>query len=112
MKCPTVPTGGANDIQCRWAGCTVRLIYTDEVVSRHINATHKRNSGKMICQWENESGGVCGKGMETTQLRRHVLDIHTTLIVVKCVWCGEEQRKDVMSRHEKTCPQRKKRVSS
>jgi hypothetical protein len=49
---------------------------------------------------------MCGAIMRPNHLRRHTLDIHTTLMVVWCEWCGEAQRRDVMSRHKKSCKRR------
>lgn len=107
MLCPALPTEGSSQIQCGWTGCGVQLAYDEGVISNHINKIHKERSHVAICQWESPGGGVCGKSMHGNHLRRHVLDIHTTLIVAWCERCGEQQRKDVMSRHKKTCEQRK-----
>ena len=64
----------------------------------------------MFCQWEKSGGGICGASMQPNHLRRHTLDIHTDLMIAWCEWCGEAQRRDVMSRHKKSCERRKGRL--
>lgn len=94
-------------IQCKWIGCGVQLAYNQQAISWHVNTVHRGTSFPLICQWERPGGGVCGTIMQPNHLRRHTLDIHTTLMVALCELCGEAQRKDVMSRHKKTCERRK-----
>ena len=60
----------------------------------------------MVCQWGEPGGDVCGASMQSDYLRKHTLDIHTTLMIAWCEWCGEAQRRDVMSRHKKSCGRR------
>lgn len=88
--------------------------YNQDDIPSHVNKTHteketrKKKAGKMIaCQWETPDEGVCGSYMRTDQLRRHVLDLHTTLMVSECNWCGEGHRKDVLKRHKKICRKRR-----
>jgi len=96
-------------IQCGWVGCGVQIPYNQRAISRHVSTAHKK-SQEMICQWEKPDGGVCGTSMQSNHLRRHTLDIHTTLMIAWCEWCGEAQRRDVMSRHRKSCERRKNRL--
>ena len=104
---PPPPPEDAPQIRCGWVGCGVQLVYNQKVISRHVNTTHKRGSQELICQWEKPGGGVCGASMQSNNLRKHTLDIHTALMIAWCEWCGEAQRKDVMSRHKKSCKGRK-----
>ena len=100
----------ASQIQCEWAGCGVQLAYNQKAISRHVNMAHKGRSVPLICHWEKSGGGICGASMQPNHLRRHTLDIHTALMIAWCDWCGEAQRKDVMSRHKKSCERRKGRI--
>ena len=104
------PPEAASQIRCRWTGCGVQVAYNQQAVSRHVNTAHKGKSLPVICQWERSGGGVCGAIMQPNHLRRHTLDIHTALMIAWCEWCGEAQRRDVMSRHKKSCERRMGRV--
>ena len=106
---PPPPPEGAPQIRCGWIGCGVQLAYNQKTISKHVNTTHKGRSREMICQWEKPGGGLCGASMQPNHLRRHTLDIHTALMIAWCEWCGEAQRRDVMSRHKKSCERRKGR---
>ena len=101
----------ASEMQCRWIGCGIQLAYNQQAISRHVNMTHRGKSFPVICQWERPDGGVCGTIMQPNHLRRHILDIHTTLMVAWCELCGESQRRDVMSRHKKTCERRNRQAA-
>ena len=100
---PPPPPEDAPRIQCRWVRCGVWLAYDRDVISCHVNKTHKRGSQELICQWENPGGGVCGTSMQPVNLRKHTLDIHTTLMTAWCEGCGKAQRKDSIPRHKKRC---------
>lgn len=97
-------------IRCRWTGCGVQIPYNQQAISWHVNKTHRASSFPIICQWEKPDGSLCGTIMQPNHLRRHTLDIHTTLMVAWCELCGETQRKDVMSRHKKICERRNRRA--
>ena len=100
------PPEAASQIRCKWTGCGVQVAYNQTAISRHINAAHKGKSLPVICGWERSSGGICGAIMQPNHLRRHTLDLHTALMIAWCDLCGEAQRKDVMSRHKKSCERR------
>ena len=108
-QCPPPPPEGAPQIWCGWIGCGVQLAYDQRTISRHVNTVHKMRSEEIICQWEKPGGGICGTSMQPNHLRKHTLDIHTGLMIAWCESCGEAQRRDVMSRHKKTCERRKSR---
>jgi hypothetical protein len=107
MQCPDIPTEDDPQIQCGWVGCNVQLDYDSTAISSHINMAHKEKLPETICRWEKPGGGICGKKMNFNHLRRHTLDIHTTLMVVWCEQCGMEQRKDVLGRHKMHCKELK-----
>ena len=104
------PPEDAPQIRCGWTGCGVQLAYNQRAISCHVNGVHKERSLPLICQWEKSGGGICGASMQPNHLRRHTLDIHTGLMIARCEWCGEAQRKDVMSRHKKSCERRRNRL--
>ena len=106
---PLLIPGDAPQIRCGWIGCGIRLDYNQQAISHHVNAVHKRGSQEMICEWEEPGGGICGASMQPNNLRKHTLDIHTTLMIAWCEWCGGAQRRDVMPRHKKFCERRKSR---
>jgi len=103
---PPPPPEDAPQIRCGWIRCGVQLAYNEQAISQHVNAAHKKRLRRLICQWEKPSGGICGASMKPNHIRRHTLDIHTALMIAWCEWCGEAQRRDVMSRHKKTCERR------
>jgi hypothetical protein len=106
---PLPPPADASYILCRWPGCDVQLAYDQKTVSRHISRAHKGTFSEVVCLWKKPDGNICRKSVQRDQLRRHTLDLHTSLITVWCEKCGGAQRKDVMSRHRKTCPGAAKR---
>lgn len=106
-KRPTLPAEGASQVECGWIGCGMQLDYNEKQISRHINKIHKMESQQVTCQWEKPGGHTCGKRVVPSNLRKHILDIHTVLMVEWCEWCGGGQRRDRMNRHKKICKQRK-----
>lgn len=107
MRTPTSLIEGGSRIRCGWAGCGARLPYDLLAITGHINRVHKVKSSKMICGWEKPDGEPCGTGVHSDNLKKHTLDLHTTLIVGWCKYCGSEQRIDVMPRHENSCDYRR-----
>ena len=85
----------------------MQLAYNKRAIARHVNKTHKKRSFKMNCRWESPLEGPCKAKVDYRQLRRHVLDRHTTLLVVRCDDCGDKHREDVMDRHKRSCKGRR-----
>lgn len=112
MKRPTLPAEGASQVECGWVGCGIQLPYNEEQISQHFNETHKKKSQEVICQWEVPGGykygkRTCGKTMLSRNLLRHILGVHTILLVARCEWCGEGHRRDAIIRHKNVCEKRK-----
>ena len=106
VHCPVSLSEDSSQIRCGWAECGEVLAYDEQAITAHINRAHKRKREVNGCQWRIEGGDICRKKVQPGQLRWHILDKHTTLVVELCEWCQSPQRRDMMSRHKQRCPQR------